>query len=144
MLEPGYKYNLPDMAAVLGLRQLARLEEFIAKRTALAMRYREKFAGMDEVLPLADPPHAMRHAWHLFIVRLDTEKAGMTRAEFMHSSKHEHRHGAPFPGRPSPKTLRRVDGFPPRDAAQHGVELGPHLLTAALPGYDLRGPTTTW
>src|SRR5206468_1911146 len=39
VLEPGYKYNLPDMCAVLGLHQLGRLEQFIARRAALAHQY---------------------------------------------------------------------------------------------------------
>jgi UDP-4-amino-4-deoxy-L-arabinose-oxoglutarate aminotransferase len=87
VIEPGYKYNMPDISAVLGLGQLARADEFNAKRLALAMRYRERLAGVEEILPLADPAYPQRHAWHLFIVRLDTQKAGMSRAEFMQELK---------------------------------------------------------
>lgn len=86
-LEPGYKYNLTDIAAVLGLGQLSRLDEFNNKRTALAMLYRERLKEIDEVLPLADPPYPVKHTWHLFIVRLDTDKAGMTRDDFMRELK---------------------------------------------------------
>ncbi len=88
VLEPGFKYNLTDMAAVLGLGQLGRLEDFIAKRTLrLAQRYLELLAEVEEVLPLAVPSYPMRHAWHLFIVRLDTERAGMDRQAFMAALK---------------------------------------------------------
>ncbi len=83
VLEPGYKYNLPDMAAVLGLRQLSRIDEFNRKRTALAMRYRERLNSIEEIIPLMDPPYSFRHAWHLFIVRLDIDKADFTRDAFM-------------------------------------------------------------
>ncbi len=83
VLEPGYKYNLTDVAAVLGLAQLRQLEGFNLKRTQLALRYRRKLADIDEILPLADPSYPMTHAWHLFVVRLDVEKAGMSRDEFM-------------------------------------------------------------
>ena len=83
VLEPGYKYNLTDIAAVLGLRQLARVDKFNARRTELAMRYRRRLAEVDEIMPLSDPGYPMKHAWHLFIVRLDTDKAGFTRDEFM-------------------------------------------------------------
>jgi UDP-4-amino-4-deoxy-L-arabinose-oxoglutarate aminotransferase len=86
-LEPGYKYNMPDICAVLGLGQLSRLEDFIAKRTALAMRYRQRLQEVDEILPLTDPPYPMRHAWHLFIVRIDSDRAGMTRNDFMEALK---------------------------------------------------------
>ena len=87
VLAPGYKYNLTDMAAVLGLGQLARLDDFIARRTALATHYRELLAEVDEIMPLRVPAYEMRHSWHLFIVRLDTERAGMSRNTFMEELK---------------------------------------------------------
>ena len=83
VLEPGYKYNMTDISAVLGLRQLARIDEFNRKRTELAGRYRERLSEVDEILPLSDPPYTMKHAWHLFVVRLDTDKAGLGRDDFM-------------------------------------------------------------
>ncbi|MDR0477027.1 MAG: UDP-4-amino-4-deoxy-L-arabinose aminotransferase [Desulfobulbaceae bacterium] len=81
--EPGFKYNLTDMAAALGLGQLSRLDAFIAKRTALAERYLTLLADVPEVLPLISPAYPMRHSWHLFVVRIDTENAGMERQQFM-------------------------------------------------------------
>ena len=83
VLEPGYKYNMTDMAAVLGLRQLARVYEFNRKRAVLAIRYRELLSEIDEMLPLSVPSDTTRHAWHLFIVRLDTDRAGLSRDDFM-------------------------------------------------------------
>jgi UDP-4-amino-4-deoxy-L-arabinose-oxoglutarate aminotransferase len=87
VLEPGYKYNLPDLAAVLGIRQLARVDEFNAKRAELALYYREQFKNIPEILPLADPAYPIRHAWHLFIIRLDTDRAGISRDDFMRELK---------------------------------------------------------
>lgn len=87
VLEPGYKYNITDIASVLGLRQLARLNEFNARRTELAMMYRKKLASISEVMPLGDPAWPFKHAWHLFIVRLDIDKAGMNRDDFMKELK---------------------------------------------------------
>lgn len=87
VLEPGFKYNLTDMAAALGLGQLARLEGFIDKRTQLAARYLERLAGVEEILPLTVPSYPMRHSWHLFVVRLDTERAGLDRQTFMAALK---------------------------------------------------------
>jgi UDP-4-amino-4-deoxy-L-arabinose-oxoglutarate aminotransferase len=83
VLEPGYKYNMTDIAAALGLGQLARVDALNARRTELAMRYRERLADIEEIIPLSDPPYPMKHAWHLFVVRLDTDKAGLSRDEFM-------------------------------------------------------------
>jgi UDP-4-amino-4-deoxy-L-arabinose-oxoglutarate aminotransferase len=87
VVEPGFKYNLTDIAAVLGRRQLERLEEFIKKRSELALLYRQKLQGIDELIPLQDPPWPMRHAWHLFIVRLDIDKANIGRDDFMEALK---------------------------------------------------------
>jgi UDP-4-amino-4-deoxy-L-arabinose-oxoglutarate aminotransferase len=83
VLEPGYKYNLPDVAAVLGIRQLARVDEFNRKREELAMYYRKRLAEVDELSPLTIPSYDIKHAWHLFIVRLDVAKVKMSRDEFM-------------------------------------------------------------
>ena len=83
VIEPGFKYNLPDMNAVLGIVQIERLGEFIRKRTLLAEKYLELLSGVDEISPLAQPDFENRHAWHLFIVRLDIEASGITREAFM-------------------------------------------------------------
>jgi len=83
VLEPGYKYNLTDISAALGITQLARVDEFNRKRTELAMQYRERLKEIPEILPLNDPPYPMKHAWHLFIVRVDSDKAGLSRDDFM-------------------------------------------------------------
>lgn len=87
VIEPGYKYNMTDVAAVLGRRQLARIDHFNSRRRALAMRYRERLAGIEAITPLGDTAYPARHAWHLFIVRLDIEKAGMSRDTFMEELK---------------------------------------------------------
>ncbi len=87
VFEPGYKYNLTDIAAVLGRGQLSHLDEFIVRRTELAHLYQELLADVPEVLPLGEPDYPFRHAWHLFIVRLDTERAAMSRDDFMAALK---------------------------------------------------------
>jgi len=83
VLEPGYKYNMTDVSAALGLSQLARVEALNRRRTELAMHYLRRLEGIDEIVPLAVPQYTMRHAWRLFIVRVDTERAGMSRDAFM-------------------------------------------------------------
>ncbi len=85
--EPGFKYNLTDIGAVLGLGQLARVDAFNRRRKELALTYRERLSGIDEILPLADPTYPMAHSWHLFVVRLDVERAGISRNEFMERLK---------------------------------------------------------
>ena len=87
VIQPGYKYNMTDISAVLGLGQLARLDGFNTRRAELAKRYHEQLADIPVIMPLALPSDEHTHAWHLFIVRLDTEKTGMDRDAFMTALK---------------------------------------------------------
>jgi len=87
VLEPGYKYNMTDISAALGISQLARVEEFNARRAELAARYTERLEEVDEILPLSVPAYPIRHAWHLYIVRLNTDKARLSRDDFMRELK---------------------------------------------------------
>lgn len=83
VLEPGFKYNLTDMAAVLGLNQLHRVDAFIKKRNQLAGLYFELLADVEEILPLSLPSYPLTHAWHLFVIRLDARHARINRNTFM-------------------------------------------------------------
>lgn len=70
VVAPGFKYNLTDIAAALGLHQLKRIEAFQARRALLAARMDEALRGLPLILP-PRPPAGGRHAWHLYVVRLD-------------------------------------------------------------------------
>jgi dTDP-4-amino-4,6-dideoxygalactose transaminase len=78
---PGYKYNLTDLAAALGLVQLSRAEELLAERRTLAGRYRAGIAeaGLDDALELPYDPEDGSHAWHLFVIRVRPEAMGLDR-----------------------------------------------------------------
>jgi dTDP-4-amino-4,6-dideoxygalactose transaminase len=65
----GFKYNLSDILAAIGIHQLRRQEEFIARRKQIAERYTEAFAQMEELIPPREKPDT-RHAWHLYLLRL--------------------------------------------------------------------------
>jgi perosamine synthetase len=86
IMAPGYKYNLTDIAAAIGLHQLARAGEMRRRREILAARYREALAQVDEI----EVPPAVRdriHAWHLFPIRLRTERLCIDRNRFMEELK---------------------------------------------------------
>ncbi len=83
VIEPGFKYNLTDVSAALGLEQLKRVDAFNRRRRALAALYRERLAEIPAILPLADPVYPFVHSWHLFVVRLDIRNIGMDRDRFM-------------------------------------------------------------
>jgi dTDP-4-amino-4,6-dideoxygalactose transaminase len=83
IVAPGFKYNLTDIAAALGLHQLKRLQAFQARRAELAAAYAQALAG----LPLRLPPQPLAgdvHAWHLYVVEL-TDAAPITREAFIES-----------------------------------------------------------
>jgi perosamine synthetase len=65
----GFNYRITDFQAALGLSQLAKLDRFIARRRALAERYRSLLAGLPVELP-PEAPDGFSHAWHLFAVRV--------------------------------------------------------------------------
>jgi dTDP-4-amino-4,6-dideoxygalactose transaminase len=69
IVAPGYKYNLTDIAAALGIHQLRRADAFQRRRAEIAARYDEAFAGLPLVRP-PGPAAGERHAWHLYVVRL--------------------------------------------------------------------------
>jgi len=85
---PGFKYNLTDLQSALGLRQLARLEAMTLRRAELADMYR---AGLCDLAEIELPAHRpnIRHAWHLYAIRLRLERLKINRAEFIERLKSE-------------------------------------------------------
>ena len=86
ILAPGFKYNLTDMAAALGVRQLARAEEMRVEREALALRYRDALADVAE-LELPPNPADRIHAWHLFPIRLRLDRLKVDRNQVLEELK---------------------------------------------------------
>ena len=87
VLEPGYKYNMTDISAVLGLEQLKKLDAFIAEREELVSYYHQQLEGIAEISPLGNVSYPIRHSWHLFIVRLLNNRIGMDRDALMAALK---------------------------------------------------------
>lgn len=69
IVAPGFKYNLTDIAASMGLVQLRRLPGFLARRQELASRYRNGLADLPVIMP-PEPPFGDVHSWHLYVIRL--------------------------------------------------------------------------
>ncbi len=85
--EPGFKYNMPDIAAAMGLIQLHRLEEMQRRRDALAQRYIDGLFDVDgiRVQAPAAKPHD-RHSWCMFVVRVE-KAAGVERDDLIERLK---------------------------------------------------------
>ena len=85
---PGFKYNLTDVQAALGLHQLDRLEAMTQRRAELAARYSEGLSDLPEIeLPACRP--GIRHAWHLYPIRLRLDMLIVDRATFVEQLKAE-------------------------------------------------------
>ncbi len=78
---PGFKYNLPDILAAIGLAQLRKLDRMQARRREVVAAYREGLAGLPLDLPAERP--GIEHAWHLFPVRLRTAETAVTRNQLI-------------------------------------------------------------
>ena len=86
---PGFKYNMMDLQAALGIHQLAKLDGFIEKRTELAQYYNEAFAEVEEVVTPKLVPYPHRHAWHLYTPLIRIEALNIDRDGFMAKLKGE-------------------------------------------------------
>jgi dTDP-4-amino-4,6-dideoxygalactose transaminase len=80
--EPGFKYNLTDIQSALGIHQLRKLDSFIETRRRYAQIYNKELAGIAEVDVPIDRPD-VRHAWHLYILRLNLDLLNIDRQEFV-------------------------------------------------------------
>jgi len=87
IVAPGFKYNMMDIQAALGIHQLPELGGFIARRTLLAERYLARLAGWPQwELPKA-PSYAHLPAWHLFAPLINPDAAHMDRDRFIAEMK---------------------------------------------------------
>jgi dTDP-4-amino-4,6-dideoxygalactose transaminase len=86
IVAPGYKYNLTDIAAAIGIHQLGRAEAMRREREELARRYCEALAGVEQIeLPTAD--ENCLQSWHLFAIRLRLKRLKIDRDGFMNELK---------------------------------------------------------
>jgi UDP-4-amino-4,6-dideoxy-N-acetyl-beta-L-altrosamine transaminase len=80
----GYNYRLCDIQAALGLSQIDRIQHFISRRREIAISFDKALAGIPNLkLVLADPAQRGRSGHHLYLVRIDFEAIGKTRAQVM-------------------------------------------------------------
>lgn len=83
---PGYKYNLTDIASAIGLAQLRKAHQMWERRLELSHRYNEAFHSIPELQTPSDRANC-QHAWHLYILRLNTERLNISRNKFIEELK---------------------------------------------------------
>jgi len=82
VVDYGFKYNLTDIQSAIGIHQLRKQEEFVAKRAAWARIYNEMFQDVEGIEIPPDSPDS-RHCWHLYAVRLNLDRLTIDRAAFI-------------------------------------------------------------
>jgi len=88
ILQPGFKYNLTDIAAALGIEQLKRCTTFHENRSQIAARYDLEFAALSEIVTPVQRPDVM-HAWHLYVIQLQLDRLTINRSQFIDELKAE-------------------------------------------------------
>lgn len=82
VVAPGFKYNMSDVAAAIGLQQLKKSDAFLARRTEIAERYNEAFTDLPVRLP-APGGDSDVHSWHLYVLRLNTDELSIDRDTYI-------------------------------------------------------------
>jgi len=88
ILSPGYKYNLTDIGAALGINQLNKCRQFWEARSRIANIYDHQFSDLTAIrTPWCGP--AVQHAWHLYVIQLELERLKITRNDFIKELKEQ-------------------------------------------------------
>ena len=130
VLQCGFKYNMSDIMAAIGLVQLRKLDRMNARRSYVAARYRLAFREMEEIeLP---PDRAdCRHAWHLYVLRLNLDRLNIHRAQFIEEMRRRgigcSVHFIPIPLHPYYRRALRM-----RDACPRALAEYPRLVSLPL------------
>jgi len=86
VLLPGFKYNMTDIQASLGLVQLEKLESFQLRRAEIVAKYNQEFKNYDALeIPVAKAE--VEHAWHLYVLKLNLEALRINRNQFIEELK---------------------------------------------------------
>jgi len=83
VVAPGYKYNLTDIAASIGIHQLRKCMSFYEKRKDIARIYNEEFKNLPLILPPQPDDPDSTHSWHLYVVGMDQASTSMSRNDFV-------------------------------------------------------------
>jgi len=82
VVDSGHKYNMMDIQAAMGIHQLGRIDRYWKRREEIWNRYNEAFKDLPVFLPASVEPNT-RHAYHLYTLLIDLDRAGITRDQFL-------------------------------------------------------------
>jgi len=129
--EAGFKYNMMDIQAAIGIHQLARVEKNWKRRRAVWERYDEAFAGLPIATP-APPAADTRHAYHLYTIRVDEARSGVSRDAFLSALQAHHiGSGVHYLSIPEHEFYQRSFGWKPEDYP-HAMRIGRETVSLPL------------
>jgi dTDP-4-amino-4,6-dideoxygalactose transaminase len=115
VVEAGFKYNMMDLQAAIGLHQLKRIESYWLRREEIWRRYNNALAGLPIGLPAPVEPNT-RHAYHLYTIFVDKARCGIGRDEFLNAmTYHNVGVGVHYLSIPEHDYYRKTFGWQPRD-----------------------------
>lgn len=131
VVECGFKYNMMDLQAAIGLHQLKRVERYLERRQQIWCRYMEELSDLPVALPCDTPPH-VKHGLHLFTILVDGDRAGgLSRDDFIEAmSKKRIGVGVHYLSIPEHPFYQKKFGWRPEDYP-HAMRIG--RATVSLP-----------
>jgi dTDP-4-amino-4,6-dideoxygalactose transaminase len=140
VVECGFKYNMMDIQAAVGIHQLKRVDDYWQKRRAIWGKYMAAFQELGIGLP-APVEAGTRHAYHLFTVRINRQKTGISRDGFLNKmTQRKIGVGVHYLAIPEHPFYRRRFGWKPQDypnALSYGRETVSLPLSPKLTGQDV-------
>lgn len=140
VVECGFKYNMMDLQAAIGIHQLKRVESYWQRRQQIWRRYNEAFTNLPIGLP-AEPERNTRHAYHLYTVMIDKKMTGLSRDDFLNKmTAHNIGVGVHYLSIPEHPYYQQTFGWRPEDfpnAMHVGRQTVSLLLSAKLVDNDV-------
>jgi dTDP-4-amino-4,6-dideoxygalactose transaminase len=127
----GFKYNMMDLQAAIGIHQLERVERYWERRQEIWTAYMENLRGLPLTLPAAPEP-GTRHAYHLFTILVDEERCGVSRDAFLEAmTAHNIGVGVHYLSVPEHPFYQEAYGWRP-DEYQHAMRIGRQTVSLPL------------
>ncbi len=115
VVEVGFKYNMMDLQAAIGIHQMERITPYWKRREQIWQRYNEAFADLPITLPSEPEPDTI-HAYHLYTILVDEVKAGISRDEFLNAINAENIGvGVHYMSMPEHPVYQKMFGWQPED-----------------------------
>ena len=131
VVESGFKYNMMDLQAAIGIHQLSRIEENWQRRQAIWRTYQQAFVDLPVTCP-AEPAANTRHAYHLYTLLIDTSRSGISRDQFLDAmTAHKIGVGVHYLSIPEHPYYQERFGWQPEDFP-HAMRVGRQTVSLPL------------